>query len=158
MTTRFRKIDPEHYFSGWQFEIRSALWPALGVTQREYVDRPKTKAARQRAMAAGKTRKEAARIKITYTAYVVADSPQYTFEDGDIFYRRGAHGENGIQIGPVRDQVEVLTFEPPQYTALYQMSARAVAEMLRTGINTASAPLPRTESYRYLTRYLLRST
>lgn len=100
-----QKIDPKHYFSTWHFEIHDALWPALGVGRREFVDREKSRLMREKAKAEGTPKEALARMKSVYYAYAIDEPPQYQLEEGDLFYAK--QSPMSIQIGKITDDIEV---------------------------------------------------
>ncbi|OZA21661.1 MAG: hypothetical protein B7X93_13625, partial [Hydrogenophilales bacterium 17-61-9] len=87
---QFQKIDALAYFSEWEFEINRALWPALGVTLREYIDKERTKAARDEAKQHGE--RNLTKIAHRYLAHAVSESPALDFHEGDVFPSKKCDG------------------------------------------------------------------
>lgn len=102
-----RKIsDPAKLFSTWRYIIRKELWPALGVTLREYIDREPTKRAREAAVERGLDKKTVARISITFMSYAASGPDAADFHEGDIFYPVNAE-DPALQVVRVGHYVEV---------------------------------------------------
>jgi hypothetical protein len=91
---RAQRINPKDYFSSWAYDIlprdpknpsirREHLLSALGVTQREYIDKEKTTAARKHAKSEGRN---ASHVAVTTMEWAVSNPPALDFHEGDIFY------------------------------------------------------------------------
>lgn len=150
------KINPDEYLGSWKYHIRPAHWPAVGISLREYIDKPKTKAARHRAMAAGTSKKDSLKIKIKYQAYVVTDPPDYDFHEGDIFYVDHYNDEDGLQISAIRDAIEVHRFDANGYLYACQLSSHGLAQWLETGREPDTARINPSQCWKESARYLLK--
>lgn len=128
-------VDPEVYFAGWAFTIRTELRAALGVFTREVVDKEKSALARQKAIARGMPKATATRrFRITRLEVVVNVPPVYRFEAGDLFYRGEHGGADWAQVIAVRTvdgvgQVDV--YRPGGND--FRVPAARFADFLKTG-------------------------
>ncbi len=157
-------IDPEDYFADWHFAIRPELWPALGVTRREYIDREKTKLLRATARSNGESDTMVARLKVTYMAYSVDTNPVYTFEEGDTFYSMCTAA--GLQISKHKELIEVWALQcrttdciyygyDCKYTYASQMTATEIAGWLKTGNEPINRRIDRNQSWSEIAKYSL---
>ena len=87
---KYIKIDAPIHFGDWHFEIRPALWPALGVSLREYVDKEKTKIAKEAAKKRGES--DLSGISFRYLSHAVAEQPVFDFHEGDVFLSKKSDG------------------------------------------------------------------
>lgn len=124
-------VVPVEYFQHWRYNIHSALWPALGVTLREYIDKEKTKALRVAKKASGTPEKELLRFKIMYKAHVVSTPPAYDFHEGDIFY--SSQQQTPVQVISTRDVIEVHSINPEGRRSAFHVSDHELAAWLETG-------------------------
>ena len=147
--------DPKKYFSSWEYNIIPTFWAVLGITRREYINKEKTKKARQKAANEGKNKEYIKKIKVKYFAYARSKQIVYDFHEGDIFYRKQPNDESsGVQISLIRDQIEVYEFTHNRYKSVLRISETQLAEWLKTGIKPAKCQIPVTESWHELSRYI----
>lgn len=147
------KIDPHTYFSGWHFDIRPELWPALGVTRRAFVDKAKTKVLREAARKAG--HEDPSRLKITYFAYAVDDPPALAFEEGDVFYAKRSN--SSIQVGKIKELTEVWVRSGAP-THACRLAADELATWLQTGKEPPGKRIHRFESWSEIATYHILKT
>jgi len=149
---RAKKIIPAENFTAWHFDIRPELWPAMGVTLREYVDAAATKVLRKRAKAAGVEESKLVDIAHRVMLYALDAPPNYAFDEGDVFYAK--HGNACIQIGKSRDAViEVWVLDAGKYRyACHVADAAAVAAWLESGQEPAGTRIHRYSSFTELAR------
>lgn len=145
------RINPHQHFADWHYDIRPELWIALGVTQREYIDKEKTHAMRQAAMAKGMNKAQATAIKAMYSAYAVDADPQYAFEEGDIFHAKRT-GQS-LQIGKTREMTEVWVLQGQRYTHACQVTLKELVAWLQTGIEPANRQIDKFQSYSEIAKY-----
>lgn len=146
------KIDAPSHFGDWHFEVRPALWPALGVSLREYVDKEKTKIAKAEA----KKRKESdlSGISILYLSHAVAEHPVLDFHDGDVFPSKKSEGV-ALQVVAQGENIEVhqiIVRSTPRRLA-YHVTDAELAVWLRTGIEPTNARIGKGQSYSEVLRY-----
>lgn len=97
---KLKKIDPLAYFGDWKFEVHRALWPALGVSLRVYIDEEPTKAARKAAKQRGEDNVK--KIAIRVQAHAVSETPVLDFHEGDVFPSKKIEGVTLQVIGQGR--------------------------------------------------------
>lgn len=137
---RSKVVDPKEYFADWCYEIREPLYPALGVTVRSFIDKEKSSAAREAAIANGMPKTEATkRIKIMYMAHAVSIPPNFDFHEGDVFYRRGDQASY-VQVLGVKssEQEPLIEVHVPALGAkrlAFHVPSHVLAEVLRNGQN-----------------------
>lgn len=149
---KFLKTDALAYFSEWEFEIHRALWPALGVTLREYIDKERTKAAREAAKQHGED--NLTKIAHRYLAHAVSENPVLDFHEGDIFQSKKTDGVS-LQVIALGEYVEVhqiITHSQPRRLA-YHATDTELAAWLRTGKEPSSARIGKGQSYSEVLRY-----
>jgi hypothetical protein len=73
--------DPNIHFESWEYLVHKALWPALGVSLREYVDKEKAQVLRAEAKRHGHRY-----VAPMYLAYAVSKPPVFDFQEGDLFF------------------------------------------------------------------------
>ena len=131
------EVQAHTHFSDWAFIIAPWFFPALGVTQRTYVDKPKTKAARAQAAAAGGDKTSIAKIRIDRTAYAASSPPQYDFHEGDLFKT----GDPAVMLQVAKvykhkvtqdELIEAHLFQLARETA-WEVPTTLFADWLRTG-------------------------
>ncbi|MFT3758460.1 hypothetical protein [Thauera sp.] len=125
--------DPREFFSAWHYVIRPELWPALGVTLREYIDPAPTKRAREAALAKGLDKKAVARISVTIMCYASAGRDAIEFHEGDIFYGQGS-SDPALQVLRVGRYLEVHAIDKlTPSRSPYRITADEFADWLETG-------------------------
>jgi hypothetical protein len=149
-----QKIDPKHYFSTWHFDIHDALWPALGVERREYVDREKSRLMREKAKAEGTPKEVLARMKSVYYAYAIDEPPQYQMEEGDLFYAK--QSPISIQIGKISDDIEVWVRGNGATYACW-LQDNELAGWLRNGIEPKNKRIDRFQSRSEIAKFYVLS-
>lgn len=145
------KIDPQHYFADWHYDIRPELWIALGVTRREYINKEATAKLRNAAIENGLGKEKIAKIKSMYSAYAVDEYPQYAFEEGDIFHAR--HTGQSLQIGKTREMTEVWSLQGQRCTHACHVTLKELATWLRTGIEPDNRRIDKFQSYSEIAKY-----
>src|SRR3989339_331675 len=134
----FKKVDPLAYFGDWEFEVHRALWPALGVDQREYIDKEPTKAAREAAKQQGED--NLTKIAIRVLAHAVSENPVLDFHDGDVYPSKKSNGVT-LQVIAQGERIEVhqiIIHSPPRRLA-YHVTDTELAAWLRTGKEPVNA-------------------
>jgi len=149
---KFKKVDPLAYFGDWEFEVHRALWPALGVTLREYIDKEPTKVAREAAKQRGEDNVK--RIAIRVLAHAVSENPVLDFHEGDVFPSRKIEGVT-LQVIGQGERIEVhqiIIHSTPRRLA-YQVTDTELAAWLRTGKEPTNARIGKGQSYSEVLRY-----
>lgn len=149
---KYIKIDASIHFGDWHFEIRPALWPALGVSLREYVDREKTKVAKEEAKERGES--DLSRISVRYLSHAVAEQPIYDFHEGDIFPSKGSNGIT-LQVVAQGENIEVhqiIIHSTPRRLA-HHVTESELAAWLRTGKEPTNTRIGKGQSYSEVLRY-----
>jgi len=145
------EVDPEQYFAGWVYRPNRAQRPALGIELRERIEPEKTRAARDRAIAKGLERKNAAKIRITVNRWTATRPLAYSLQRGDLFHSDGE--KRSIQIAHDGEPLEVHSDQSGIWRA-YQISAADLAQWLRTGIEPMQCRIDpnlcRSEIHRFL--------
>lgn len=151
------KIDPVAYFQEWAFDIHRSLWPALGVTLREYINPEKTKAARSAAKSRGTPEGELRKIAVRYLAHVMPQTKTLAFHEGDIFYSRTT--EAPIQIITCREFIEVhrITNNIPARQA-FHITETELEVWLHTGVAPTDGRIGQGESYSEALRFSIENT
>lgn len=149
---KFQKIDAAAYFAPWAYEIRRALWPALGVNLREYVDKERTKAAREEAKQRGEV--NLTRIAHRYLAYAVSGNPALDFHEGDMFPSRENDGIS-LQVIGMGEYVEVhqIIVQSPARRLAFHVTDTQLAEWLRAGTPPLNSRIGRGQSYSEVLRF-----
>jgi hypothetical protein len=149
---KFKKIDPLAYFGDWEFEVHRALWPALGVALREYIDKEPTKAARDAAKQRGEN--NLTRIAIRVLAHAVSENPVLDFHEGDVFPSKKSDGVT-VQVIAQGERIEVhqiVIHSLPRRLA-YHVTDTELAAWLRTGNEPIHARIGKGQSYSEVLRY-----
>jgi hypothetical protein len=136
--------DPNVYFGSWEYVVHKALWPALGVTLREYVDKVKAKALR------AETKRHGHRyVAPKYLAYALSKPPVLDFQEGDIFFS-ARNPLLALQIVARRKLLEVHQIVihedagqevKSSFRLAFQLIDDEVAEWLQTGVVPAHAQI-----------------
>jgi hypothetical protein len=149
---KFEIIDAPAYFSEWEFEIHRALWPALGVTQREYIDKERTKEAREKAKQNGEA--NVSHIAIRYLAHAVSEIPLLDFHEGDTFASK-KNSNVVVQVISKGEYVEVhqTTIQPQPRRQAFHVTDTELAEWLRTGHKPPNARIAKGQSYSEVLRF-----
>jgi hypothetical protein len=145
------KVDPQQHFADWHYDIRPELWIALGVARREYIDKEATSKLRKAAIDNGLSKDKTAHIKSMYSAYSVDESPQYAFQEGDIFHAKRT-GQS-LQIGKTREMTEVWVLQRQRYTHACQITIKELAAWLQTGLEPANRRIDKSQSYSEIAKY-----
>lgn len=152
--------DPNVYFSSWKYLVHKALWPALGVTLREYVDKEKAKSLRAEAKSYGHRY-----VPPKYLAYAVSKPPLLDFQEGDLFFS-ARNPLLALQVVAKRKLLEVhqLTIckeagdevrnSPRQ---AFQLIDDELAEWLQTGVVPTHAQIDAAKSYSEVLRFSIAS-
>lgn len=147
-------IDPRVHFLAWSYRVIPELWPALGVEQREFIDKEKTRQRRNVALNSGEADKaNLTRIKVTYLSYVIDTPPKYGFQEGDLFYRQDL--SNALQVVVDDDGLEVHLIESQKRLRAFHISPEQLATWLKTGIEPQEAHISRFQSKREIWKFIL---
>lgn len=149
---KFKKINPPAYFGDWEFEVHRALWPALGVSLREYIDKEPTRVAREAAKQRGED--NVTRIAIRVLAHAVSENPVLDFHEGDVFPSKKSNGVT-LQVIGQGDRIEVhqiIIHSTPRRLA-YHVTDAELSAWLRTGKEPANARIGKGQSYSEVLRY-----
>lgn len=149
---KYIKVDASIHFGDWYFEVRPALWPALGVSLREYVDKEKTKMAKEEAQNRGE--KNISGISIRYLSHAVAEQPAFDFHEGDVFPSKKMDGVT-LQVVAQSENIEVhqiIIHSTPRRLA-YHVTDAELAAWLRTGKEPTNARIGKGQSYSEILRY-----
>lgn len=130
---RATKIEPTSYFSEWAYDIDRSLWPALGVTLREYVVKKKT-ASDQDSTFLETDDVVANKTPAKYLAYAVGNPPQFDFHEGDLFFPKSSD-DLVVQVVAKRKLLEVhqIPRDKNGLRIAYQLVDDELAEWLKTG-------------------------
>ena len=148
--------DPVIYFQSWKYLVHKALWPALGVSLREYVDKEKAKVLKAEAKRLGQKY-----VAPLYLAYARTDPPVFDFQEGDLFFS-SQNSSRALQVIARRKLLEVhqifLHEEPKDEGSsssrlAYQLIDGEFAEWLRTGLVPAYAQIDAAKSYSDVLRF-----
>lgn len=140
-----RMEDPAGHFAAWEYDIRKELWPALGVTLRQYIDKPATKEARSRAQERGLLPRDIKRIKVRLHAYAFGGDHSFAFAEGDTFFHRTQ--PLAVQVVRTVENLEIhLIFLDANHRIAYRVSDDELAEWLQTGTIPEHARLTPLES------------
>lgn len=169
------KLNPEAYFSSYAFNITNALWAALGLVRREYIDPVPTKELRAAAIARGASKTEATKLKRTYFAWTLCAPPEFDFHEGDTFWRRDRSAY--LQVIAPRDETEIEVHlvsvtatpagtaqngsdgeYPTSQRKAYRLSAPSLAKWLETGVTPEQARIGRGQSRSEVLRFLIADT
>jgi hypothetical protein len=148
----FQKIDAPAYFSEWEFEIHRALWSALGITLREYIDKERTKAAREAAKQHGEG--NLTKIAHRYLAHAVSENPVLDFHEGDVFPSKKSDGVS-LQViaqGEYLEVHQIIIQSPPRRLA-FHVTDTELAAWLRTGNKPSNARIGKGQSYSEVLRF-----
>jgi len=153
--------DPNIYFGSWEYVVHKALWPALGVTLREYVDKVKAKALRAEA-----TRHGHRYVAPKYLAYAISKPPVLDFQEGDLFFS-ARNPLLALQIVARRKLLEVHQIRVREEAGdevkegslrlAYQLIDDEFAEWLQTGVVPAHAQIDAANSYSEVLRFSIAS-
>lgn len=149
---KFKKIDPPAYFGDWEFEVHRALWPALGVSLREYIDKEPTRVAREAAKQRGE--ENVTRIAIRVLAHAVSENPVLDFHEGDVFPSKKSNGVT-LQVIGQGERIEVhqiIIHSTPRRLA-YHVTDAELSAWLRTGKEPTNARIGKGQSYSEVLRY-----
>jgi hypothetical protein len=148
----FQKIDAATHFSTWEFEIHRALWPALGVDLRQYIDKERTKAAREEAKQRGET--NLTKIAHRYLAHAVSENPVLDFHEGDVFPSKKSEGVF-LQVIGMGEYVEVhqIIIQSPARRLAFHVTDTELAAWLRTGKTLANSRIGKGQSYSEVLRF-----
>lgn len=148
--------DPNAYFGSWEYVVHKALWPALGVTLREYVDKEKARILRAEAKRLGHQY-----VAPMYLAYAISKPPLLDFQEGDIFYS-ARNPLLALQVVTRRKLLEVHQItvckeageevkEVPRLA--YQLIDDELAEWIQTGVVPVHAQIDAAKSYSEVLRF-----
>lgn len=150
------KIDPTQYFANWAYVVHQALWPALGVSLREYVDRAKTGEMRDRARAAGLPAERISALAVHYLAHAISEPPTYAFQTGDLFHLARDECHCLQVIGKTKEcllETHVTQCGAPTPRHAYHITADDFAKWLKTGIKPPHGRIHRSQSISEILRY-----
>lgn len=136
-------VEPSEAFSDWAYGIEKYHWSIFGIAKREYVDKPKTEAARAAAVANGVSKEEAKKISIKHLVYSMPKE-QYDFHEGDLFYSQ--EGPYAVQVIGIREFIEAHYIIEATRRA-YQVTDAELAEWLHSGKPPIHARIGPDESY-----------
>lgn len=148
--------DPNVYFGSWEYVVHKALWPALGVTLREYVDKEKAKILREEAKRHGHRY-----VAPMYLAYAISKPRVLDFQEGDLFFS-ARNPLLALQVVARRKLLEIHQVmvrkdaEEEVKGALrlaYQLIDDEFAEWLQTGVVPAHAQIDAAKSYSEVLRF-----
>lgn len=155
--------DPVRYFSSWAYQIHKSLWPALGVTLREYIDKKKP------AQKDATTKHDQGGISVTnktptkYLAYAISTPPAFDFQEGDLFFS-STSTQLALQVIAKRKLIEVHQIKlgnnrlsDATCRAAFQLIDTELADWLRTGIVPAHACIDASQSYSDVLRFSIAS-
>jgi hypothetical protein len=152
--------DPNVYFGSWNYAVHKALWPALGVTLREYVDKEKAKSLRAEAKRHGHRY-----VAPKYLAYAVSKPPLLDFQEGDLFFS-ARNPLLALQVVARRKLLEVhqvtIRNEAGEEVSsslrrAFQLIDDELAEWLQTGVVPAHAQIDAAKSYSEVLRFSIAS-
>ena len=152
--------DPNIYFGSWEYVIHKALWPALGVSLREYVDKDRSKALRAEAKIHGHRY-----VAPKYLAYAASNPPALDFQEGDLYFSV-RNSLMALQVVSRRKLLEVhqiiFSQEPGEdvkrsLRLAYQLIDDEFAEWLQTGVVPAHAQIDAAQSYSEVLRFSIGS-
>ena len=152
--------DPNVYFGSWQYVVHKALWPALGVTLREYVDKVKAKILRAEANRYGHRY-----VAPMYLAYAKSKPPLLDFQEGDLFFS-AQNSLLALQVVARRKLLEVHQIRIREETGeevkgslrlAFQLIDDEFAEWLQTGVVPAHAQIDAAKSYSEVLRFSIAS-
>ena len=152
--------DPNIYFGSWKYIVNRSLWPALGVSLREYVDKERAKVLRAEAKRHGHRY-----VAPTYLAYAKSEPPVFDFQEGDLFFSAQS-SSTALQVVARRKLLEVhqvLVREGPSDEVkccsrlAYQLIDNELAEWLQTGVVPAYAQIDAAKSYSEVLRFSIAS-
>jgi len=149
---KYIKIDAPSHFGDWHFEVHPALRPALGVSLREYVDKDKTKVAKEAAKKRGES--DLSGISIRYLSHAVAEQPVLDFHEGDVFPSKKSDGVT-LQVVAQGENIEVhqvIVHSTPRRLA-YHVTDAELAAWLRTGKEPTNTRIGKGQSYSEVLRY-----
>lgn len=152
--------DPNVYFSSWKYLVHKALWPALGVTLREFVDKEKARVLRTEAKRHGHRY-----VAPMYLAYAVSTPPALDFQEGDLFFS-ARNPLLVLQVVARRKLLEVHQIMVREEAGeevkgslrlAYQLIDDEFAEWLQTGVVPAHAQIDAAKSYSEVLRFSIAS-
>ena len=157
--------NPDAYFSSWGYDVHKSLWPALGVTLREYVDKEKSAALRADAKRLVGSETVKRQVTAKYLAYAVSSPPVFDFQEGDLFFS-AQNKLIALQVVARRKLLEVHLIEltrefgdadqvPCRFA--YQLIDTEFAEWLRTGVAPIHARIDAAQSYSEVLRFSITS-
>lgn len=147
------RINPSEYFSHWAYRIEKALWPALGVSLREYVDKEKSAALRKLVgECSGSASSSGSTVK--FLAYAVGDPPVLDFHEGDLFFSNSQELPP-IQVVAKRKLIEVHEIDISSSTGrrAYQLIDTELATWLCCGCALDHARIDAAQSYSDVLRF-----
>lgn len=155
---RATRIDPIDYFASWAYEVSKALWPALGVSLREYVDKNKSAALRSSLAMEGYGTRGSNLPTVKYLAYAVGDPPTFDFHEGDLFFPKG-QSLLPLQVVAIRKLIEVhqVDTRPNRLRLSYQLINTELADWLREGVVPQYARIDASQSYSDVLRFSIKS-
>ncbi|MDP2794342.1 MAG: hypothetical protein Q8O25_09740 [Sulfurisoma sp.] len=157
---RATRIDnPTQYFASWVYQVDKVLWPALGVSLREYVDKEKSAVLRKSLEARGVDSGGKRLPTAMFMAYAVGNPPVFDFHEGDIFFSKQP-GHLPIQVVAKRKFIEVhqVDNQPNGHRNAYQLIDSELAEWLRKGSVPRHARIDAAQSYSDVLRFCIRSS
>jgi hypothetical protein len=155
---RATRVDPINYFASWAYGVSKALWPALGVSLREYVDQDKSTALRSSLAKEGHGSRGSNLPTVKYLAYAVGDPPTFDFHEGDLFFPKG-QGLLAVQVVAIRKLIEVHQVDtcPNGLRSSYQIVDTELADWLREGVAPQHARIDASQSYSEVLRFSIKS-
>lgn len=152
--------DPNVYFRSWKYVVHKALWPAFGVTLREFVDKEKARVLRAEAKRHGHRY-----VAPMYLAYAVSRPPALDFQEGDLFFS-ARNPLLALQVVARRKLLEVHQIMVREEAGegvkaslrlAYQLIDDEFAEWLKTGVVPAHAQIDAAKSYSEVLRFSIAS-
>ena len=152
--------DPNVYFGSWEYVIHKALWPALGVTLREYVDKVNGKVLRAEAKRHGHRY-----VAPKYLAYALSKPPILDFQEGDLFFS-ARNPLLALQVVARRKLLEVHQIVihegagekvKSSLRLAFQLIDDEFSEWLQTGVVPAHAQIDAAKSYSEVLRFSIAS-
>lgn len=131
---RATKIDPASFFSDWAYEIDRPLWPALGVTLREYVAKANSTSSHDSVLQnLGEI--NVGRSPSKYLAYAIGNPPQFDFQEGDLFFPKDP-SVCALQVVANRKLIEVhqIPRSSSDLRKAYQLIDDELVAWLKTGL------------------------
>ncbi|MBC8210904.1 MAG: BRCT domain-containing protein [Gammaproteobacteria bacterium] len=136
------EFDPEKYFSGWEFKVEQAHYPAFDIIQRDIIDQEKTTQLREskkehlmfQLKISKLSREQSSKItnqfKITKKVWRQSYPINYDFHEGDVFWN---NKNQYTQVSGIGEMLEVLSTNSGKLAA-YKISSDQLANWLKTGV------------------------